>query len=117
MATITLYHNPRCSKSRQALALLEEHGIEYRIHRYLDEPLTVEELDALLSRLESPLESLIRTNEKEWKALDIDNDDRPRILAAVAAEPRLMQRPIVDDGKRAIIGRPPEAVMALLGTP
>lgn len=111
---ITLYHNPRCSKSRQALALLEEANIELRVHRYLQEPLDAEQLEALLDRLEGSLKDLVRTNEAEWKAQDIDIDDRQAVIAAIVATPKLMQRPIADRGDRAVIGRPPEAVLSLI---
>lgn len=111
---ITLYHNPRCSKSRQALALLEETGIELHVHRYLDVPLDAEQLAALLDRLEGNLKDLVRTNEADWKAQDIDIDDRQAVIAAIVASPKLMQRPIADRGDHAIIGRPPEAVLSLI---
>lgn len=113
---ITLYHNPRCSKSRQALALLEEADIAFRVHRYLDEPLDAEHLHALLDRLDGDLKALVRTNEAEWKAQSIDINDRQAVIAAIEATPKLMQRPIADSGDRAVIGRPPEAVLSLIGT-
>lgn len=111
---ITLLHNPRCSKSRQALALLEERGADLRVRRYLDEPLDEQELRALIARLAVDGEALVRTGEAEWKALGADLDDRDRVIQAIVAHPRLLQRPIADDGSRAVIGRPPEAVLALL---
>ncbi|MGB8712336.1 MAG: arsenate reductase (glutaredoxin) [Onishia taeanensis] len=111
---ITLYHNPRCSKSRQALALLEEAGIDLSVHRYLQEPLDAEQLNALLDRLEGSLKDLVRTNEAEWKAQDIDINDRQAVIAAIVATPKLMQRPIADRGDHAVIGRPPEAVLSLI---
>lgn len=114
MATITYYHNPRCSKSRQGLTLLEERGAELQLRRYLDDPLSLAELQALATRFDGPFESLVRTNEATWKALNIAIEEHERVLDAVVAEPRLLQRPIADDGKRAIIGRPPEAMLALL---
>ncbi|WP_355660095.1 arsenate reductase family protein [Halomonas salifodinae] len=110
---ITLFHNPRCSKSREALALLEARGVEFRIHRYLDEPLDAQALHELAARLDDP-SALLRTNEAEWKALDEDATDLDSVIAAIAATPKLMQRPIADRGDRAIVGRPPEAILALL---
>ncbi|MDI5891995.1 arsenate reductase family protein [Halomonas rhizosphaerae] len=114
MASITLYHNPRCSKSRQALALLEEAGAEVTIRRYLDEPLDGDELQALIRRLEGHLSALVRCNETEWKQLGADADDSRQVIDAIVTYPRILQRPIADDGRRAIIGRPPEAVCTLL---
>ncbi|AMD00985.1 MULTISPECIES: arsenate reductase (glutaredoxin) [Halomonas] len=114
--TITLYHNPRCSKSRQALALLEEHGAEVTIRRYLDEPLDEAELRDLMSRLDADGEALVRTQEPEWESLDVDLQDQEQVIQALVDHPRLLERPIADDGKRAVLGRPPEDVLALLHT-
>lgn len=116
MSVITLYHNPRCSKSRQALALLEERGAEVRVRRYLDEPLDEAELRDLLSRLDADGTALVRTQEPEWQGDEADLQDQERVIAALLAHPRLMERPIADDGRRAIIGRPPEDVLALIDT-
>ncbi|MDR5892557.1 arsenate reductase (glutaredoxin) [Halomonas mongoliensis] len=114
MPPITLLHNPRCSKSRQALALLEEHGAPVTVRRYLDQPLDEAELRGLIARLEGPLEALVRRKEAEWKALDADAADLEQVVAAILAHPRLLERPVADDGRRAVIGRPPEQVLALL---
>lgn len=114
MAAITYYHNPRCSKSRQGLALFEAHHVELEVRRYLDTPLDLNELRDLAARLHSPLASLVRTDEAAWKALGIDTTDQQSVLEAIVAEPRLLQRPIADDGQRAIIGRPPETMLTLL---
>ncbi|MDR5902090.1 MULTISPECIES: arsenate reductase (glutaredoxin) [Halomonas] len=114
MTKITLMHNPRCSKSRQALALLEEKGAPVAIRRYLDEPLSDAELRALIERLEGGVERLVRTKESEWQKLAADARDPEQVVQAIMAHPRLMERPIADDGKRAIIGRPPEDILALL---
>jgi arsenate reductase len=112
---ITLYHNPRCSKSRQALALLEERGAEVSVRRYLDEPLSEEELRDLMSRLDADGEALVRTKEAEWKEVeDTDLQDQEQVISALVRYPKLLERPIADDGKRAVIGRPPEDVLALL---
>ncbi|MGQ4879841.1 arsenate reductase (glutaredoxin) [Billgrantia sp. LNSP4103-1] len=113
---ITLYHNPRCSKSRQALALLEEHGAEVTVRRYLDEPLSEEELRDLMSRLDADGERLVRTQEPEWQDLEESTNlqDQEQVIAAIVQHPKLMERPIADDGKRAVIGRPPEDVLALV---
>ncbi|RDB43333.1 arsenate reductase (glutaredoxin) [Halomonas sp. DQ26W] len=114
--TITLYHNPRCSKSRQALALLEENGAAVTIRRYLDAPLGEEELRDLMSRLHADGEALIRTQEPEWETLKIDLKDQEQVIQVLVKHPQLMERPIADDGKRAVLGRPPEDVLTLLYT-
>lgn len=114
MPRITLLHNPRCSKSRQALALLEEHDIDVAVRRYLDEPLVERELRDLIDRLEGDIARLVRHGEAEWKALDADASDPEQVVQAILAHPRIMERPIADDGKRAVIGRPPEDILALL---
>lgn len=111
---ITLYHNPRCSKSRQALALLEDADIEFRVHRYLNDPLSAEQLNDLLDRLDGDLDALVRTNEAEWKSQSIDIQDREAVITAIVTTPKLMQRPIADRGDQAVIGRPPEAVLTLV---
>ncbi|MGM0915752.1 MAG: arsenate reductase (glutaredoxin) [Pseudomonadota bacterium] len=114
MTRITLLHNPRCSKSRQALALLEERGVEVAVRRYLDEPLDEAELRTLIDRLEGGVERLVRAKEAEWKALAADASDPEQVIRALLAHPRVMERPIADDGERAVIGRPPEDILALL---
>lgn len=111
---ITLLHNPRCSKSRQALALLEERGVDVQVRRYLDDPLDEKELRSLMARLDADGQALVRTNEAEWKALGADPGDPDQVVRAIVARPRVLQRPIADDGSRAVIGRPPEDVLALL---
>ncbi|TFH86101.1 arsenate reductase (glutaredoxin) [Billgrantia azerbaijanica] len=114
MPIITLYHNPRCSKSRQALALLEARGVAVHIRRYLDEPLSETELRDLMSRLDADGQALVRTQEPEWQGLDVDLHDQEQVIAALVAHPRLLERPIADDGRRAVLGRPPEDVLALV---
>ena len=111
---ITLYHNPRCSKSRQALSLLQARGVEVHVRRYLEEPLDETELRDLMARLDADGDALVRTQEAEWKALDADIRDPEQVIRAIVAHPRLLERPIADDGERAIIGRPPEDVLSLI---
>lgn len=114
MSKHILYHNPRCSKSRQTLAMLEERGIDVQVHRYLDDPLDVASLRQLEQRLDGGIATLLRTTEAEWKALDADPTDREAVLEALASHPKLMQRPILDRGDRAVVGRPPENVLVLV---
>ncbi len=114
--TLTIYHNPRCSKSRQTLARIEQAGQTPQIRRYLDTPVSRAELEDLLSQLgfETPRE-LMRTKETLYKDLDLkDVDDKDRLIAAMLSHPKLIERPIVSNGETAILGRPPENVDTLL---
>ncbi len=112
-----LWHNPRCSKSRAAKAILDESGVAYVERRYVDEPPTVEELDDVLAKL--GMEPWDITRFEEARAKELGLKDAPRVRASwlktLAANPILVQRPIVvtNDG-RAVIGRPPEKVLDLL---
>ena len=113
---ITLYHNPRCSKSRQALALLQEHGIEPAIRLYLENPPTAAELKKLLAQLGIGPRQLLRTGEDAYKELNL-KDERlsdAALIKAMTAHPKLIERPIAIKTDRAVIGRPPENVLALL---
>ena len=115
MKNIQIYHNPRCSKSRAGLALLEEQRIEPEIIRYLDTPPTVAELTALLQKLDMNPRELMRTKEAIYKELGLgDVEDDTKLIEAMAAHPKLIERPIVIRGDKAVIGRPMENVTALL---
>lgn len=113
---ITLYHNPRCSKSRDALALLQQSGLHFTIVEYLKTPLNATELQSLLAKLQLPARALLRTKEEEYQALGLDNPQLSEVelLAAIATHPRLMERPILVVNDRAAIGRPLEQLQALL---
>ncbi len=115
MSDYTIYHNPRCSKSRQALALLEEHGISPDVRLYLQEPLDRAEMTALLNLLDMKASQLVRRGEAEFKALQL-SDETPEgdWLDALLNHPKLMERPVVSRGDKAVVGRPPENVLALL---
>lgn len=113
---VTIYHNPRCSKSRQTLALLEEHGVKPRIVEYLKTPPDRATLSALLRKLGLPASALVRRKEPEFKALGLDAPDTSEsaMLEAMARHPKLIERPIVVAGRKARVGRPPEAVLEIL---
>ena len=112
---ITFWHNPRCSKSRAGLALLQESGAALSVRRYLDDPPTVDELRAVLHLLDVPAMQMVRRKEPEFAAMGLRSDsDTETVLRALAAAPRLIERPIAIRGNRAAIGRPPEALRALL---
>jgi arsenate reductase len=117
MSEITIYHNPRCSKSRQTLQLLEDRGIEPEIVHYLDTPPSVERLDALCTMTgREPLE-LMRVKEARFKELGLSKKDtrsRADWLQVMHDNPILIKRPIVARGDNAAVGRPPEAVLDIL---
>jgi arsenate reductase len=114
--TLTLFHNPRCSKSRQTLALLEDHGQTPTIIEYLKTPPDVVTLRALLAKLGLQPIDIMRTNEAPYKAAqeDIHAMSKDEQIRWLAANPRVLQRPIVVAGDRARIGRPPESVLEIL---
>lgn len=112
---VTIYHNPRCSKSRETLALLETHGVKPEIVRYLDTPPDRETLQILLQKLGmSSARQLMRTKEELYKELQLENASESELLDALAAHPKLLERPIVINGAQARLGRPPEAVLAII---
>ncbi|EMI15863.1 arsenate reductase [Rhodopirellula maiorica SM1] len=112
----TIYHNPRCSKSRQAVELLESHGVEFDVVKYLDAPPSEKELGRIVKLLGIKPEQLVRKKEKLFGELGLgdkqlsDND----WIATLAAHPKLIERPIVVHGKKAAIGRPLENITQLL---
>lgn len=112
---IKIYHNPRCTKSRQGLAVLEQTGKPFEIVKYLEHIPSKEELKKLLGYLNMPAEDLIRKNEAIWKTdyrgKTLSEDE---ILDAMVQHPKLIERPIVVKDKRAVIGRPTEKINELL---
>ncbi|MBC3209801.1 arsenate reductase (glutaredoxin) [Pseudomonas sp. SWRI111] len=116
MTDLTLYHNPRCSKSRGALELLEARGLTPTVVRYLETPLNSEQIKALLGKLGISARQLLRSGEEEYKTLNLADASlsEQQLIDAIAAHPKLMERPILEAGDKAIIGRPPENVLELL---
>ena len=115
METITIWHNPRCSKSRETYKLLEERGIEAEVVNYLDEVPTKEEQKALLGMLNLSARELMRTKESIYKELNLkDETSEEALIEAMVAHPKLIERPVVIKGNRAVIGRPIEKVMELI---
>jgi arsenate reductase len=114
--TIEIFHNPRCSKSRATLALLEQRGYEPAIRLYLEEPPDGAELRAILKKLGIGARDLVRKGEAEYRDLGLSDPalDEAALIAAMAAHPRLIERPIVIAGRRAALGRPPESVLDIL---
>lgn len=117
MADFTIYHNPRCSKSRQTLALLEENGETPEIVLYLQSPPAEADLRALLEKLGLEPRELMRKGEAIYKdkGLADANLSDGQLIAAMVAHPVLIERPVVVKGDRAVLGRPPENVLDLLG--
>lgn len=113
---IRIYHNTRCSKSRATLALLEQRGEPFEVIHYLDNPPTAPELRVLLQQLGMDARELLRAGEAEYRTLGLADPalGDHALLAAMAAHPKLIERPIVVAHGKAIIGRPPEAVLTIL---
>jgi arsenate reductase len=113
---VTIYHNPRCSKSRQTLALLNERGLDVEIIEYLKTPPDARTLGRLLDGLGIEPRALMRKNEPPYKALGLDDPglDRAALIAAMVENPVLIERPIVVAGAKVALGRPPEAVLEIL---
>ncbi len=115
MTHITIYHNPKCSKSRQALAYIEEAGYTPQIINYLQTPLSLENLTALVKRSGLSIHDFIRPNEALYTILALDKEtDDDSLLKAIVANPILLQRPVVETDKHVIIARPAEKVLTLL---
>ncbi|HIG65603.1 MAG TPA: arsenate reductase (glutaredoxin) [Methyloprofundus sp.] len=114
--SVKIYHNPRCSKSRQTLQLLVENGVQAEVVEYLKTPPTIEELDTILTLLDMQPRELMRKNEAEYKAtgMNAPDLDRDALIAGMVNAPKLIERPIVLANGKAAVGRPPENVLAIL---
>lgn len=113
---VKIYHNPRCSKSRQTLELLKSKNVNPEIILYLENPLSVQEVENLLKMLKVPALEIIRKKEGEFKELGLNNASvsEKELIAAISKCPKLLERPIVVNGTKAAIGRPPENVLGIL---
>ncbi|MEO8748272.1 MAG: arsenate reductase (glutaredoxin) [Rhodanobacter sp.] len=113
---IRIYHNNRCSKSRATLALLEQRGESVQVINYLDTPPTDAQLADLLRQLNMTARQLLRRGEPEYQSLGLADAelDEATLIAAMVAHPKLIERPIVVANGKAVIGRPPEAVLTIL---
>lgn len=114
--SVTIYHNPRCSKSRQTLQLLEQQGQSVNVVEYLKTPPSAAELQDLLQKLALSPRQLLRNKEDEFKAEGLDNPalTDQQLIEVMVRVPKLIERPIVVSNGKAVIGRPPEAVLAIL---
>ncbi|MEM8594329.1 MAG: arsenate reductase (glutaredoxin) [Pseudomonadota bacterium] len=116
MSNLTIYHNPRCSKSRQTLALIEDAGASVETVLYLDDPISKATLKQLLKKLGLTPRELMRKGEAVYKELGLKDDSLSdaALMDAMLTNPKLIERPIVVKGDQAVLGRPPENVQALL---
>ena len=114
--SVTIYHNPRCSKSRETLNLLQSKNIEPSVVEYLKTPLSHEQISTLVSQLGfNSARDLMRTKEEQYKALNLkDENDESVLITAMVENPKLIERPIVVNNNKAALGRPPENVLSVL---
>jgi arsenate reductase len=108
MSGVTIYHNPRCSKSREGLALLQGAGLAPKVVEYLREPPSEAEILAIIAKLDQPPAALVRTKEEKYSELKFDLADKNTVARNLAKHPELLERPIAVKGNLAVIGRPPE---------
>jgi arsenate reductase len=112
MKNITIWHNPKCSKSREALAILQENGVESEVVKYLDTPPSKQEIQTLLGMLGISARELMRVKEDIYKELQLKEEmDEEKLIEAMAAHPKLIERPVVIKEGKAIIGRPPALIV------
>ena len=114
--SVTIFHNPRCSKSRQTLSLVQEKNIDINIVEYLKTPPDISQLKQILKKLGYEPRQLMRKSEQIYKDLDLGNENKTAedLVIAMAQNPILIERPIVLSGEKAAIGRPPESVLNIL---
>ena len=112
---ITIYHNPRCSKSREGLAVLEKSGKEFKVVKYLEDVLTEKELSEIIHLLNIPAINLVRKNEKIWKEEYKGKKlSEKELIKAMIAHPKLIERPIIVNGTKAVIGRPASDIQSII---
>lgn len=112
---VTIYHNPRCTKSRQGVALLKEKDVNFEVIKYLEDPITEKELKDIIKKLGITPMALVRKNEAIWKSnfkgKDLSDKD---IIKAMISNPKLIERPIVINGDKAVVGRPTEQILTII---
>ena len=112
--SVTIWHNPRCSKSRQTLALLQDRGIDVEIVKYLDTPPSRDQIEEVSRKLNRPLMDMVRTKDAAFKVLNLAGDiDTDSLIDAMVARPQILERPLVITENAARLGRPPEDVLEL----
>lgn len=112
--SVTIYHNPRCSKSRQTLELIRAQGVEPSVVEYLNTPPTAAELKSILQKLGKSARDIVRHKEAQEEGIDVDGLSEEALIQALATHPRAIERPIVVKGAQAALGRPPESVLDIL---
>ncbi len=116
MSKIIIYHNPRWGKSRDSVGILEKRRVEYTIVKYLESPLSIEQLKKISIKLNLRPKHFIRKTEEQFKSLnlakDMENDER--LFIAMAKHPKIIERPIIINGNKACIGRPPEKILEII---
>ncbi len=112
--TITIYHNPKCSTSRNTLKLLQDEGVKPKVVLYLETPLSADEIKGLLKKLKVDAHGLLRKKEAAPLGLDTDAMTDAQLIAAMVKHPILIQRPVVVNGAKAVLARPPETVLSIL---
>ena len=113
--SVLVWHNPRCSKSRNGIKYLDEKGVEYEIRRYLDNPPTEDEIREVLKKLDMSARELMRTKESIYKELNLKEvDDEEKLIEAMAKYPKLIERPIVINGDKAVVARPESKIDEIL---
>lgn len=115
MKTALIYHNPRCSKSRQTLAILEEHTLEIKVVKYLEQPPSTKQIKEILTMLSASVDEIMRSNESEYKDFikgkNLSDQEKIKIINR---HPKILERPIVIIDEKAVIGRPPESVLEII---
>ncbi len=112
---LTIWHNPKCSKSRQALEILNEKGVDAEVVKYLETTPSKEEITEVLAKLNISARDLMRTKEDIYKELKLkDVTDEDALIEAMVQNPKLIERPVVITDKKAVIGRPPEKILDIL---
>ena len=116
MKNIVMYHNPRWGKSRSSVGILDQKGVKYTVIKYLDAPLDIEELKDLAQKLQLRPKDFIRKGEPEFKELNLalSLEDDEKLFKAISKHPKLMERPIIVNGDKACIGRPPENILQII---
>ena len=114
MTEVTIYHNPRCSKSRETLKLLEDRGVTPKVVEYLKTPPSAALLTAILAKLGKGPKDIVRKKEADAAGIDVGGLSDQALIAALAANPSAIERPIVVKGDKAALGRPPESVLTIL---
>ncbi len=114
MQAITLYHNPRCSKSREALKYLEDKKMAFQVREYLKDPLSIEEIKELNQKLGIPVRDMIRDGEEEYEQEKLEGAAEEELFRALSKHPVLLQRPVIVSGLKAVIARPVERIRQIL---